>query len=161
MQESVLRGLRNRLFQSLAMSAPGGASVRVFLHRCRGVEIGEGVWIGSYALLETAYPSLIRIGSRVVIGIRSTIIAHFQEQQGVEIMDDVYIGTGALILPGVKIGQGAVVSAGSVVSSPVPPMTLVQGNPARNVARCGIPLGLSTSRREFIRNLRPIKIADR
>ena len=107
------------------MSLPGGASARVALHRLRGVTIGDNVWIGPYVLLETAYPSRIKLGNRVIVGIRSTIIAHFQELEGVEIMDDVYIGTGALILPGVRVGKGAVVSAGSVVTTSVPPMTLV------------------------------------
>jgi acetyltransferase-like isoleucine patch superfamily enzyme len=157
MREPVVRGVANRILQSLAMSLPGGASVRVFLHRKRGVTIGKDVWIGPYALLETGYPSLITIGDRVIVGIRSTVVAHFQELQGVEIMDDVYIGTGALILPGVRIGRGAVVSAGSVVTTSVPPMAVVQGNPARVVARCEVPLGLSTSRREFMKNLRPVK----
>ena len=49
------------------------------------------------------------------------------------------------------------VTAGSVVTASVPPQTLVQGNPARPVAKCGIPLGNHTSVREFSHNLRPLK----
>ena len=44
---------------------------------------------------------------------------------------DVWIGYSALILPGVTIGHGAVVTAGSVVASEVPPYAIVGGNPAR------------------------------
>ncbi len=47
--------------------------------------------------------------------------------------------------------------AGSVVTMSVPPMTVVQGNPAKQVARCGIPLGLETSRTAFMRQLKKIK----
>jgi acetyltransferase-like isoleucine patch superfamily enzyme len=49
----------------------------------------------------------------------------------VVIGDRVWIGTGATILPGVTIGDGSVVAAGSVVTSDVPSMALVAGNPAR------------------------------
>ena len=45
--------------------------------------------------------------------------------------DDVWIGCGAIILSGVKIGQGAIVAAGSVVTRNVPPYSIVAGNPAR------------------------------
>jgi maltose O-acetyltransferase len=45
--------------------------------------------------------------------------------------DDVWVAHGALIEPGVTIGDGAVVSAGAVVTSDVPPRTLAIGNPAR------------------------------
>jgi acetyltransferase-like isoleucine patch superfamily enzyme len=156
MQESVIAGIKNRILQRLAMTLPGGGRLRVALHRLRGVKIGDDVWIGSEALIETACPERVKIGNRVIIGIRATILAHFQELTGVEIKDDVYIGACAVILPGVTIGQGSVVSAGSVVTTSVPPMTVVQGNPAVRVAQCEIPLGHHTSRREFMRKLKKL-----
>jgi acetyltransferase-like isoleucine patch superfamily enzyme/acyl carrier protein len=155
-RESALSGIKNRLLQKLAMSIPGGWRARVALHRLRGVHIGQNVWIGYEALIETAYPDLVTIGNRVIIGMRSTILAHFQELTGVWINDDAYIGPCAVILPGVTIGEGAVVTAGSVVTESVPPMTIVQGNPARRVAVCGSPLGLKTSRAEFMKRLKKV-----
>ena len=47
------------------------------------------------------------------------------------IEDKVWIGIGATVLPGVRIGYGAIVGANSVVTHDVPPMTVVGGNPAR------------------------------
>lgn len=49
----------------------------------------------------------------------------------IEIKDDVWIGYNSLILSGVKIGQGAVIAAGSVVVKDVPPYAIVGGNPAK------------------------------
>lgn len=154
MHETIVNGFKNRVLQRLAMSLPGGTRVRVPLHRLRGVKIGDGVWIGSDVMIETAHPSLVSIGNRVVVGVRTTILAHFQEVMGIKIGDDVYIGACATLLPGIVIGAGSVISAGSVVTTSVPPKTLVQGNPAKRVATCGIPLGLSTSRADFVKHLK-------
>ena len=49
--------------------------------------------------------------------------------------DGVWIGMRAMILPGVTIGEGAVIAAGSVVTKDVPPYTLVGGNPARKIKK--------------------------
>ena len=164
--DSVLLGLKNRLLQSVALSVPGYKTMRVWLHRLRGVAIGSNVSIGLSVIIETAYPGLIFIGNNVTIGIRSTIIGHLRDstvqardnhQPTVRIEDNVYIGPGVLILPNVTIGHGAVVSAGSVVSRSVPPQTLVRGNPAEPLAHCGVSLGGGVSYEEFIRHLTPIK----
>jgi serine acetyltransferase len=155
--EAPLRGLRNRVFQHIARFAPGAMTLRVRLHRWRGVRIGRDVWIGYDSIIETSRPQLVSIGDRVSLGIRTTIIGHFHEAQSVTIENDVFIGPGVIILPNVTVGHGSVVAAGSVVTMSVAPGTLVQGNPARPVAKCGIPLGLETSVKEFSRNLRPIR----
>ncbi len=164
--EDSIRGLYNRFLQVLALYAPGGKSIRARLHRMRGVRMDENVWVGTAAILETGHPHLIRIHSGSVIGIRSVIIAHFREmgigkrdadEPTVTIEEKVFIGPGAIILPNVRIGRGAVVTAGSVVTTSVPPMTLVQGNPAKPVAKCGVPLAGGTSYKDFLRNLSPIR----
>jgi acetyltransferase-like isoleucine patch superfamily enzyme len=56
-----------------------------------------------------------------------------EDVRPVTIEDDVWIGQKVIILPGVTIGQGSVVAAGSVVMTSVPPNVLVAGNPARQV----------------------------
>jgi acetyltransferase-like isoleucine patch superfamily enzyme len=156
-EENVFRGLLNRLLQLLARILPGGVTMRVLLHRARGVHIGKDVFISENVLLETACPQLITIEDRVSIGIRTTVIAHFRElNEGVKIESDVFVGPGVIILPNVVIGRGAVVAAGSVVTRSVPPMTVVQGNPAVPVARCGLPLGPQVTQKEFSRRLQPI-----
>jgi acetyltransferase-like isoleucine patch superfamily enzyme len=155
MKESLFRGLLNRILQELARILPGAQSVRVALHRARGVNIGRNVWIGYDVALETSRPFLITLEEGCVLSMRVTVLAHFKESTGVKIERDAFVGAGALILPNVVIGQGAVVAAGSVVTRSVPPLTMVQGNPAVPVAKCGIPLGRNTTLKEFTRHLRP------
>jgi acetyltransferase-like isoleucine patch superfamily enzyme len=74
----------------------------------------------------------------------------------VKIGDEVWIGPGSLILPNVTIGNGSVVAAGSVVSLSVPPGTMVQGNPARPIAKCPVPLKKGVVFEEFLKNLLPL-----
>src|SRR5438876_7780029 len=154
---SAIREAKNRVLQLIAFHAPGAKSLRVRLHRWRGVKIGRGVWIGYQVLLDTSRPHLISVGDNVIISVRAMLIAHFRGPQGITIKDDVFIGPGAIILPNVTIGRGAVVTAGSVVSSSVRPMTVVQGNPARPIATCGVTLGEKTTMGQFLRSLRPLK----
>jgi acetyltransferase-like isoleucine patch superfamily enzyme len=84
----------------------------------------------------------IRTGSNVSIGPEATILTlgHdprspvFADRGGdVVIGDRVWIGYRAIVLPGVKIGEGAVVGAGAVVTKDVEPYAIVAGNPARKV----------------------------
>lgn len=56
------------------------------------------------------------------------------EHRTVVIGNDVWIGCGAIIMPGVEIGDGAVVGAGSVVTHPVAPYEIVGGSPARHIS---------------------------
>ena len=158
-EETVLRGSINRLLQLLARFLPGGQTIRIMLHRARGVHIGSNVFIADDVILETGAPNLVTIEDRVSIGIRTTVIGHFRElNEGVRIESDAFIGPGVIILPNVVIGCGAVVAAGSVVTRSVPPMTVVQGNPAVPVARCGVPLRPDVTHKEFSRRLTPISV---
>jgi acetyltransferase-like isoleucine patch superfamily enzyme len=68
------------------------------------------------AILESGHPADVDLGARPV-----------------RIEDDAWIGCSVVILAGVTVGKGAVVGAGSVVISDVPPGVLVAGNPARVV----------------------------
>jgi len=164
--EPFLKGLGRRFLQILALYAPGQTTVRVWLHRLRGVRIGRDVRIGADVLIETAFPQWVTIGDHVIVSMRSTIIAHFegslppiQEKRAyvsVRIEDEVFVGPGSMILPNVTIGRGAVVTAGSVVTKSIPPLTMVQGNPAQPIARCEIPLTYRTPLKEFMSKLRSI-----
>jgi serine acetyltransferase len=156
MKEGPLRGFANRILQHLARILPGAQTLRVALHRARGVQIGKNVWIGYDVILDTSRPFLITLEDGCALSMRVTVVAHFRGSTGVKIERDAFVGPGAIILPNVVVGRGAVVTAGSVVTRSVPPMTVVQGNPAVPVARCGIPLGPDLTLKEFSQRLQPI-----
>jgi acetyltransferase-like isoleucine patch superfamily enzyme len=101
------------------------------------LSIGSLTFIGR---VQMALHDEIEIGSRVCINddVRIFTASHdvldpnWNHTKGrVFIEDYVWIGTGAMILPGVRLGKGAVIGAGSVVSKSVAPGTIVVGNPAR------------------------------
>ncbi len=147
-----------RILQFLARHVVGAKTLRPLFHRWRGVHIGNNVFIGYDAIIETSYPELVTIKDRASIGIGAMIIAHFnRELHTVVIEEDAFIGPRAVILPNVVIGQAAVVTAGSVVTTSVPPMTMVQGNPAKPIATIGIPLRDDVSLKEFSKRLKPIR----
>jgi serine acetyltransferase len=164
--ESMFSAVANRILQGLARSMPGAFTFRVWAHRKRGVKIGNGVHIGPDVLIETAYPQWVSIGDNVQLSTRCLILAHIhtlpprrsehKKYISVRIEDDAYIGAAAVILPNVRIGRGAVVTAGSVVTRSVPPMIMVQGNPAEPVARCGVALVWNTPIKTFYLNLKPL-----
>jgi maltose O-acetyltransferase len=112
----------------------------------RGIRLGDRSDIGMDALVIGP----LTIGKDVMMGPRCTLISSNHRvssidipmnQQGfvadrpIVIEDDVWIGAGSTVLPGVTIGQGSIVGAGSVVVKDVPAHSVVAGNPARVVRR--------------------------
>ncbi len=167
---SLVGGMVSRLLQGLVRRMPGGFSFRVWAHRMRGVTLGTGVHISAGVMIETRHPQRVSIGNNVQLGTRCMILADKptlsprnsspKNAVSVRIDDDVYIGPGAIILPYVRVGRGAVVTAGSVVSRSVAPKTMVQGNPAQPVARCGVSLTRDTPLKTFYLNLKPLERRD-
>jgi acetyltransferase-like isoleucine patch superfamily enzyme len=86
--------------------------------------------------MDTMFPERISIGSNSIIGYNTTILAHeylIDEYRlgDVKIGSGVMVGANSTILPGVTIGDGAVVSAATLVNRDVPPGAFVGGNPMR------------------------------
>ena len=102
------------------------------------LRLGDRVEIGEYVHIRAA--AGLTIGSRVLIATHSILTTRGHprelprfgvvEDAPITIEDDVWIGAGAIVLPGVTIGRGAIVAAGAVVTRAVPPMTIVAGVPA-------------------------------
>jgi len=155
----------NRLFCWLAFLAPGGDSLRPALHRWRGMKIGRRVWISQLVYLDVLYPRGITIGDDVTLAFRTTIFTHFHRgaQRGkvgckeVILEDGVFVGPHSIILPGVRIGQGSVIKAGSVVTRNVPPHTFWGDRGGGPLAEVTVPLTPEHEFEEFIRGLRPFR----
>jgi acetyltransferase-like isoleucine patch superfamily enzyme len=87
-------------------------------------------------MLDVMFPEKISVGRNTVIGYNTTILAHeylIKEYRlgPVEIGSEVMIGANSTILPGILIGDGAIVSAGTLVHKDVPAGSFVGGNPMR------------------------------
>ncbi len=108
---------------------------------------GQNIHIGDYVYLNSLCTIIdnneVQIGHHVMIGpvVQIYTAAHLLQAetriQGWEVAkpivieDNVWLGGGAILLPGVRIGRNAVVGAGAVVTRSVPANTVVAGNPAR------------------------------
>lgn len=160
-----LKNIYQRILHKIAMVAPGGSTIRPNLHRMRGVKIGSDVWISQYVYMDENHPEAITIGANSSIGLRVSIFTHFywgprrppSAAGPVIIEEDVFVGPHCVILPNVRIGRGAVIKAGTVVSRDVPP-GMMWGNPnPEALGRATIPLTAQTSYEEFVAGLRPIR----
>lgn len=134
-RSTILRMDEGSSFAAHGSSIYYGADITLFKRAC--FEMGKS-FINSDAR--------IRVHERLTIGDGCAVSHGFVCMDGnahaidghrtttpVEICDHVWIGTGVTVLPGVRIGEGAVVAAGAVVTKDVPPACLVAGVPARVV----------------------------
>lgn len=159
----MFKELTQRLLHKLAFIGPGGYSIRPYLHKLRGVNIGEKVWISQYVYLDELHPEAISIGDNSSIGLRTSIFTHFywgpkktKDKAGEVFIDkNVFIGPHCVILPHVSIGEGSVIQAGTVISRNIPHNTFVGLSKPEFLAKTTIPLTHEYAYTEFIRGLRP------
>lgn len=114
---------------------------KVIFYNMSECEIGDysGIGMGSYI-------GTVKIGKDVMVGENLIALSQnhafddtkrpmreqgWQPDQPIVIEDDVWIGTRVIILPGVHIGKGSIIGAGSVVTRDVPQYSIVAGNPAK------------------------------
>jgi maltose O-acetyltransferase len=134
--------LRRELLQELLGAGGDTASVTspFFCDYGRNIELGEKVYFNfNCVLLDVCR---IRIGAYSLLGPGVQVVTPLhpmdpqlrrRQEYGrpVDIGSDVWIGGGAIVLPGVRIGDGAVIGAGSVVTRDVPAGMFAAGNPCR------------------------------
>jgi len=100
------------------------------------MKVGDQTAFALMVMLDIMFPEKISVGRNTVIGYNTTILAHeylIEEYRLGEVIigDEVMIGANCTILPGVVIGDRAVVSAGTLVNKDVPEGSFVGGNPMR------------------------------
>jgi acetyltransferase-like isoleucine patch superfamily enzyme len=120
-------------------------STNVYIHSLnQPLSVGDESYINTGVHLDCTHP--IRIGKRCLIGFKTTFItaSHSIDTDfkscrlnlgdrgsAITIEDDVWIGADTLVLPGVTIGRGSVIAAGSLVSKDIPPNVIAMGRPAK------------------------------
>jgi acetyltransferase-like isoleucine patch superfamily enzyme len=149
------RRLSDYLLQLISRMVPY-SGLRIWLHRKRGVKIGKNVHIGPLVTIDDVYPNFVIIEDGVSIAGQNFILTHNKPLEYHKHLSDAYlapviirrnawIAINVVILPGVTVGEGAIVASGAVVSKDVPPNTLVGGIPAKVIKEFkmeeGIPVG--------------------
>jgi acetyltransferase-like isoleucine patch superfamily enzyme len=112
------------------------------------LEIGRNSWVGQYNNFRLSDQATILVGNDCLISQFCSLVAsnhdtrghHLMSQRppdgrklGVRIEDGVWLGAGCVVLPGVSIGQGAVIGSNSVVTADVPAFEIWAGLPARKI----------------------------
>ncbi len=113
----------------------------VTIYHPEHLALGSQIDIGEYTHIRAS--GGVTIGDRVLIAASAVITSRehpvplprygVTTDAPVVIEDDVWIGAGAIVLPGVTVGRGAIVGAGAVVTANVAPFTIVGGVPARQI----------------------------
>ncbi|AGK55619.1 hexapeptide repeat-containing transferase [Bacillus sp. 1NLA3E] len=112
-------------------------SVKNWLYRTfLRMEVGKKTAFALMVVPDIMFPEKISVGNNSIIGYNTTILAHeylINEYRlgSVVIGNEVMIGANSTILPGLTIGDRAIVAAGTLVNKDVPPGAFVGGNPMR------------------------------
>ncbi|MEZ3164018.1 acyltransferase [Halorubrum sp. RMP-47] len=137
--KSPLAVVRNYVAIVLARISPS-LRLKNWLLRRIGVTVGRGVSWGLESTPDVFWPERIRVDDDAIIGYDATLLCHeFLHEEyrlgDVVVEEQAMIGAGAVVLPGVTIGEGARVAANSLVAEDVPPGATVAGVPAEVVSR--------------------------
>lgn len=131
---NVWKAVRNFIFIQAARYSPSLRWKNWIYRRILGMGVGEQTAFALMVMVDVFFPERIHVGDNSVIGYNTTILTHeylIDEYRigDVRIGSNVMIGANTTILPGVIIGDHAVVGAGTVVHKDVEPYSFVAGNP--------------------------------
>ncbi|MEW9702244.1 DapH/DapD/GlmU-related protein [Paenibacillus sp. SI8] len=128
------KAIRNFVFIQISRYSPS-LRVKNWIYRnVLGMKVGEHTAFALMVMVDVFFPEKIHVGNNSIIGYNTTILAHEyltkEYRLGeVHIGSNVMVGANTIILPGVTIGDYAIVGAGTVVHKDVAPHSFVAGNP--------------------------------
>lgn len=161
MSKSLLRRATNRFLHLMGRFCPGATTLRPMLHRLRGVKVGRHVFIGEDVYLDNEWPDCIEIQDNVEISMRAIVIAHTRGPGKVIIEKEAFVGPNCVLVGGagrvLRIGAGAVIGAGSVITRSVPPRLYLAPPAVEVMARVRVPLPRAGKMEEFWAGLEPIE----
>jgi acetyltransferase-like isoleucine patch superfamily enzyme len=121
--------------------------LRASMWRSMGCKVGKGVCIGHSVSMDIGNPELIEVEDNVIITNCCIVLCHRRDMAGYRKFDEAWelpyiyrpvvlkkgcqIGMGSIIMPGVTIGEGAIIGARSVVTRDVPAWTIAAGSPCK------------------------------
>jgi maltose O-acetyltransferase len=109
-----------------------------------GLTVGENCEFNAPVTFDISHCWMIEIGNNVTVAPGAYFLAHdastfrtlgYTRTGKVKVCDNVFIGARAIVMPGVTIGENAIVAAGSVVTRSVAANTIVGGNPAKEIGK--------------------------
>lgn len=133
--------MRNFVWIQITRYSPSLWLKNWIYRRVLGMTVGEHSAFALMVMVDVFFPERIYIGNNTIIGYNTTILAHeylTKEYRlgDVRIGSHVMVGANTTILPGVTIGDNAIIGAGTVVHKDVAPNSFVAGNPMQ-VIRSG------------------------
>ncbi|SEC39178.1 acyltransferase [Paenibacillus sp. GP183] len=128
------KAVRNFLFIQITRYSPSLKLKNWIYRHVLGMKVGENTAFALMVMVDVFFPEYINIGHNTIIGYNTTILAHeylIKEYRlgEVRIGSHVMVGANSTILPGVTIGDYAIIGAGTVVHKDVAPHSFVAGNP--------------------------------
>lgn len=121
--------------------------LRPFILRRMGCKVGKGCFMGDYIRIDTSHPDMITVEDNVSIASGSRLLCHQRDFSDFCVGDDYMklgyvvkpivlkkgclVGMESFVMPGVTIGEGAIVGAGSLVTKDIPAWTIAAGRPAK------------------------------
>ncbi|PWW03119.1 acetyltransferase-like isoleucine patch superfamily enzyme [Paenibacillus cellulosilyticus] len=139
---SRFKAVRNFIAIQIARYCPSLPVKNAIYRRVLGMKVGRETAFALMVMVDVFFPEKIEVGDNCIIGYNSTLLTHEyligEYRTGkIVIGNSVMIGANTTVLPGVTIGDGAVVAAGSVVHRDVPAGAFVGGNPLQELRRSG------------------------
>ena len=121
--------------------------LRPFILRRMGCKVGKGCFIGDYVRIDTSHTDMITVEDNVSIASGSRLLCHQRDFSDFCVGDDYMklgyvvkpivlkkgclVGMESFVMPGVTIGEGAIVGAGSLVTKDIPAWSIAAGRPAK------------------------------